>query len=401
MAVNMLLVSGAVRVGTSKTGRKIIATVVAILAVILFLLIAFMANLLSIFLDLGHINLDDFDAKKTGIYQDIRALYDDFVDEQKEEIKDLSQQYHDDNMASKTELVYNPVTKKDEEKKSEYCKAEITTDYSYLQTAYVMAYLSIKNNKSYINDKSKISADKEELFDFWGKVSPIVVEANEEDANAPTYHIYNKLLTLDDIATTFFNEEKDCENYKQSVYLISQYIGNESFGESIGIDGEKMDIPLYYQYAAPWGGKKYGSGTIAKNGCGPTCIAMVFSYLRDENIYPDDVVDFTKDRYYIKGSGSSWSIFSACAGHWNIGCKYIGLNAGTIANELSAGHPVILSMGPGTFTKSGHFIVLTGINDDGTVTVNDPNDNANKDHINKHFDLTQILKEAKGGWSFG
>ena len=82
-------------------------------------------------------------------------------------------------------------------------------------------------------------------------------------------------------------------------------------------------------------------------------------------------------------------------------CRYIGLSAGNIANELSAGHPVILSMGPGTFTKSGHFIVLTGINEDGTVTVNDPNDNSKKNHVNKQFDLQQILKESKGGWSFG
>ena len=183
--------------------------------------------------------------------------------------------------------------------------------------------------------------------------------------------------------------------------MISQYIGNESFGEAVGIDGERMAIPLYYQYASPWGNKKYGSGNISKNGCGPTCIAMVFSYLRNENIYPNDIVDFTKDKYYINGSGSSWSIFAACASQWNIGCRYIGLSAGNIANELSAGHPVILSMGPGTFTKSGHFIVLTGINEDGTVTVNDPNDNSKKNHVNKQFDLQQILKESKGGWSFG
>ena len=95
------------------------------------------------------------------------------------------------------------------------------------------------------------------------------------------------------------------------------------------------------------------------------------------------------------------SIFAACASQRNIGCRYIGLSAGNIANELSAGHPVILSMGPGTFTKSGHFIVLTGINEDGTVTVNDPNDNSKKNHVNKQFDLQQILKESKGGWSFG
>lgn len=401
MSVNMLLISGAVKAGTSKTGKKIITAIASSFAIIVFLLIAFTTNVLSIFLNVGHVNLNNFDAKGTPIYQEIRSMYDDFVDDQKEKIKDLKQQIHDDNMVYTTELVYNPVTKKYEEKEREYCRAEITTDYRYLQTAYVMAYLSIKNSKDYINNKTKIAVDEDELFDFWNQVSTIVVDANEEDENAPTYHIYNKLLSFDEIVTTLFVSDNDRENYKQSVYLISQYIGNESFGEAFGIDGERMAIPLYYQYASPWGNKKYGSGNIAKNGCGPTCIAMVFSYLRNENIYPNDIVDFTKDKYYINGSGSSWSIFAACASQWNIGCRYIGLSAGNIANELSAGHPVILSMGPGTFTKSGHFIVLTGINEDGTVTVNDPNDNSKKNHVNKQFDLKQILKESKGGWSFG
>lgn len=402
MAVNMLLISGAVRAGTSKTGKKIITAIVSFFVVIVFLLIALTTNILSIFLNIGHVDLNDFDAKETKIYQSIRIIYDDFVDDQKEKIKELEQQYHDDNMVYTTELIYNPATKKYEEKKSEYCKAEITTDYNYLQTSYVMAYLSIKNGTEYINDKSKIYADSKELIDFWNQISEIVVD-EDEDADPPKYHIYNKLLSVDEIAETLFTWEKDRENYKQSVYLISQYIGNEDFENSgfIGTDGNRMSIPLYYQYASPWGNKKYGSGNIAKNGCGPTCIAMVFSYLRNENIYPNDIVDFTKDKYYIAGSGSSWSIFAACASNWDIGCKYIGINAGNIANELSAGHPVILSMGPGTFTKSGHFIVLTGINEDGTVTVNDPNDNSKKNHINKYFDLLQILKEAKGGWSFG
>lgn len=189
MSVNMLLISGAVKAGTSKTGKKIITAIASCLVIIVFLLIAFTTNVLSIFLNVGHVDLNNFDAKGTPIYQEIRSMYDDFVDDQKEKIKDLKQQIHDDNMVYTTELVYNPVTKKYEEKEREYCRAEITTDYRYLQTAYVMAYLSIKNSKDYINNKTKIAVDEDELFDFWNQVSTIVVDANEEDENAPTYHI--------------------------------------------------------------------------------------------------------------------------------------------------------------------------------------------------------------------
>ncbi|MCD8152609.1 MAG: C39 family peptidase [Clostridiales bacterium] len=39
-------------------------------------------------------------------------------------------------------------------------------------------------------------------------------------------------------------------------------------------------------------------------------------------------------------------------------------------------------MGPGDFTTGGHFIVLTGIDSDGNVIVNDPNSRINSE---KHY----------------
>ena len=76
----MLLISGAVKAGTSKTGKKIITAIASSLAIIVFLLIAFTTNVLSIFLNVGHVDLNNFDAKGTPIYQEIRSMYDDFVE---------------------------------------------------------------------------------------------------------------------------------------------------------------------------------------------------------------------------------------------------------------------------------------------------------------------------------
>ena len=39
---------------------------------------------------------------------------------------------------------------------------------------------------------------------------------------------------------------------------------------------------------------------------------------------------------------------------------------------LEAGKPIILALGAGDFTSSGHYIVLTGL-EDGAFRVNDPN----------------------------
>ena len=43
-----------------------------------------------------------------------------------------------------------------------------------------------------------------------------------------------------------------------------------------------------------------------------------------------------------------------------------------MVDAVEAGHPVILALGKGDFTSSGHYIVLTGWVD-GAFTVNDPN----------------------------
>ncbi|MBD5545231.1 MAG: hypothetical protein HDR01_13620 [Lachnospiraceae bacterium] len=44
-----------------------------------------------------------------------------------------------------------------------------------------------------------------------------------------------------------------------------------------------------------------------------------------------------------------------------------------IRNNLTVSTPMICSMYPGYFTYSGHFIILTGIDSNGNIIVNDPN----------------------------
>jgi len=161
-----------------------------------------------------------------------------------------------------------------------------------------------------------------------------------------------------------------------------------------------MEIPLYRQWEEPWGSAPYGSSTIKACGCAPTSIAMVTTYLTGNTVTPEQIVAWTGNRYYVAGTGSSWSIFGACAGHWGLNCTNLGKNINLVVNSLQDGHPVIASVGPGTFTKGGHLIVLRGITDDGKILVNDPADSASKNHINKAFSLDLIARESKNFWRF-
>ena len=64
---------------------------------------------------------------------------------------------------------------------------------------------------------------------------------------------------------------------------------------------------------------------------------------------------------------------------------------------LENGNPVILAMGPGDFTSSGHYIVLTGVVE-GKFTVNDPN---SRENSGKLWSYDEIAGQIRNIWAIG
>ena len=143
----------------------------------------------------------------------------------------------------------------------------------------------------------------------------------------------------------------------------------------IDLSGYSRDtVPLFLQWDPMWGYEKYGSGCIGQTGCGPTCLAMAGYYLTgDDRFNPKAMADFAAENgYYASGYGSSWTLISEGVGKLGLSAKELPLVKGKMVDAVEAGHPVILALGKGDFTSSGHYIVLTGWVD-GAFTVNDPN----------------------------
>ena len=159
-----------------------------------------------------------------------------------------------------------------------------------------------------------------------------------------------------------------------------------------------LPIPLYYQ----WNYKtKYGDGTIATCGCGPTSFAMVASYLKGKKITPPDAVSWCGNKYYVKGVGTAWSYFKAASSHFGCGSVTQTGTSSTAHTAIKNKKPVICSQGPGIFTKGGHFIVLRGYSGSNGVLVNDPNDNSSKNFKNRVFNFnTEVAKTASQYWIF-
>lgn len=164
-------------------------------------------------------------------------------------------------------------------------------------------------------------------------------------------------------------------------------------------DYKKGEIPLFMQWDERWGYDKYGPDFFAINGCGPTALAMVTVGLTgNTNINPRYIENFSKENgYLVNGVGTSWSLMTEGARKLGLKSKVIPLSASSIISTLKKGHPIIVTMGPGHFTKEGHYIVLTGVTDDGKIKVNDSD---SKKRSSETWDVDVFLKEAKNLWAF-
>ena len=166
----------------------------------------------------------------------------------------------------------------------------------------------------------------------------------------------------------------------------------------IDLTGYSRDtVPLFLQWDPMWGYEKYGSGCIGQTGCGPTCLAMVGYYLTgDEGFNPKDMADFAaENHYYASGYGSSWTLISEGAGKLGLSAKELPLVKKKMVDAVEAGNPVILALGKGDFTSSGHYIVLTGW-ENGAFTVNDPNSRVRSE---KRWTYEELEDQIRNIWA--
>lgn len=168
-------------------------------------------------------------------------------------------------------------------------------------------------------------------------------------------------------------------------------------------EGEDVQngIPLLFQWDQRWGYLTYGKKPIALEGCGPTCLSMaVIGLTGDRSITPGVVAQYSQENgFYVEDTGTSWSLIELGAKHFGLRSKQIMTwSSKGIKNALQAGDVVVCSVGEGDFTTRGHFILIVGLNEDGTVIVNDPNSRANS---NTNWSITTILEQTKGMWQIG
>ena len=142
------------------------------------------------------------------------------------------------------------------------------------------------------------------------------------------------------------------------------------------------EVPLFMQWDKRWGYTPYGEDMLAISGCGPTCLSMVCVHLlNDTSLNPRVIAQFSEENdFCAPGDGTKWTLISEGAVMLGLNVEEVYLDESNISQILQSGNPIICAMGPGDFTSSGHYIVLTDYVD-GMIKINDPNSIARSEKL--------------------
>lgn len=160
------------------------------------------------------------------------------------------------------------------------------------------------------------------------------------------------------------------------------------------------DQPLRFLQTDPrWKNVSYAAGgetaTIGGSGCGPTAMAMVLATWADSRVTPlSECAWALKNGFKAPGHGTYYGYFVPAARRYGLSCTQLngvsiygnsgsGLHA-QVRQFLAQGDLIIACMGPGNWTKSGHFVLLWDVQGD-VAYINDP--------------ASTLARRTKGSWA--
>lgn len=157
-------------------------------------------------------------------------------------------------------------------------------------------------------------------------------------------------------------------------------------------------VPLYFQDDYP--DTMFGSGTVATSGCSITCLAMVATYLTGHEYTPDELAGYFGGRAENNVARMEYGIEQM-----KLPCRPCE-NWHVVMEELNRGKVIILLVDEKSiFTDSQHFVVLTGLTEDGLILVNDSNSKNYerwdlKEKLITGFPESDLWRGFNGAWAF-
>ncbi len=193
-----------------------------------------------------------------------------------------------------------------------------------------------------------------------------------------------KLAAVDPAARSFVREWP--EKYPQET-------GEEAPAVNSG------GIPLLHQWDKRWGYTLYCNTTFALTGCCPTSFAMVYQGLTGDNSQTPYTFGVWADEhgYMDEYNGTDTGFLWAAASAFGLNMDSVSVSSSSLISALNSGRVVICNVGPGDFTTTGHFIVITGLDSSGQLIINDPFSSVRSE---KRWDADTVISQTKALWAF-
>ena len=160
------------------------------------------------------------------------------------------------------------------------------------------------------------------------------------------------------------------------------------------------NIPRFYQWDELWGYTVYSGTAFGLTGCCPTCLAMVYQGITGNNdLSPYDMGELAvRDGYASEYEGTYANFLVEEAHAIGLPVTEIDVTEKAMKKALENGQVVIVNFAPGLFTEYGHYVVITGQTQDGSLIMNDP---YSEERSNQTWDIGTIVNESQGLYAYG
>ena len=164
-------------------------------------------------------------------------------------------------------------------------------------------------------------------------------------------------------------------------------------------DVQKGTIPDLKQWDQRWGYIEYCGGALGSTGCCPTSLSMVYMGLTgNTDKSPADMAALADaDGYAVDEQGTIGNFLVDEAPDLGLSCQKFNPSSQSLTWFLQNGFVVVVNVGAGDFTDSGHFFVARGVSSDGSIEINDPYSSVN---TAKTWDADTITAQSIAMYAF-
>ena len=251
---------------------------------------------------------------------------------------------------------------------------------------------------------SLIDGIKKKFEDIWGDIEEFIDDPYgfiKKSVKKKTEKAKEKAKKGANLAVEFGGYV--LEDGKELVTNVTNGIKNlNPFGKNSGLSKYVGGSSGFVsQFDPQYSNSRYGSGNVAQDGCGPAVATMAVNNALGNGsnvISMKDSLAYAKRKNYEQSNGTSADYFGDMFNQYGLDSEYTrnqnGNKSDDIRNKLAKGSSVVLlgqnknnnSKANSPFGPNNHYVLATGLDNDGNVIVNDPEMDRptvyNKDIIN-------------------